>query len=357
MRYYQRLASAMVALGLAGLAGSAAAQGAPEGYHLERVLKIPGSATGWDYNAIDEQHRHIFIAHRKDGLQVFDIKSGQVIKSIGQSAGANTAALAPEFDLGLAGTTDGAIVLFKLSTLKTLARYASTTSGFDGASYDAVSQRFAVVGEADMEKHSTPVLFFDGRSGRPLGTLLLDSTKVDAPRPDGKGNFYLPLRDQAVVAKIDGRGMRLAATMALKDCLLPAALEIDAAQQRLFVGCRGKGAAAPALAVLDLGSGRQLATLPIGRGVDEVLYDSKAQAIMTANGDDGSMTVIRPQPDGQYRVTATIGTRPRARTGVLDPVSGKIYLVQAEYIDTYPEGQETVTSYLANTFSVLTYSK
>jgi hypothetical protein len=358
-RPIRRLAGAiaLAAMSLACPPGMAAAPGAPEGYHLEKVVTIPGSNTGWDYSALDPQRDRLFIAHRKDGLHVYDIKAGKLVKTLPDSAGANTAALAPEFDLGIAGTTDGRVIVFRLSTLRTIARYASATAGFDGATFDPVSKRFAMVGEADPATQRTPVLFFDGKTGQPAGTVVLDSGKVDAPRPDGKGNIFLPLRDKAMVAKIDVPAMRVAGMLALTGCVKPAALELDRANQRVLVGCRGNDALAPTLAVLDAVSGNQLATLPIGHGVDEVMYDPRDQAIVTANGDDASMTVIRQHPAGQYRVSATIGTRPRARTGVLDERTGKIYLVNAEYIEKYLDGKEPETLYIPNTFSVLTYSK
>lgn len=330
---------------------------APESYHLEKVVTVRGGSTGWDYIALDQQRQRVFIAHRNDGLQVYDIRSGTVIRTLSDSEGANTSAIAGEFDVGIAGTTDGHVVVFELSTLKTIARYQSTTSGFDGATYDSVSKRFAIVGEADEGKGRTPVLFFDGRTGKPAGVVLLDSVKVDGPRADGAGNIYLPLRDKSMLVKIDARSLQRVGNLPLQGCARPAALETDNASGRLFVGCRGDGKIVPSLAVLDAASGQQVATLPIGHGVDDVFYDRRSGAIVSANGDDASLTVIRRSPAGQYRVAATVGTRPRARTGVLDQMSGKIILVNAEYVDTYPEGGDIVTRYFPNTFSILTYAQ
>jgi len=336
-------------------AGAAAAP-SPETYHLEAAIPVPGSATGWDYHAFDATSGRMFIAHRADGLQVYDTRAGAVVATIADSKNTNTAALATEFDIGIAGTTDGDVVVFKPTTLETLARYKSATAGFDGAAYDPVSRRFAMVGEADERTHRTPVLFFDGRTGQPAGTVIVDSAKVDAPRADGQGHLFLPLRDRARVAKVDSVALKVITTLPLAGCAQPAALELDRTTQRVFVGCRGDAKSAPALVVLDMASGRQRARLPIGRGVDEVLFDERAQAVMTANGEEGSLTVIRRLPQDHYRVTATIGTRPRARTGVLDPATGKIYLVTAQYIDTYPEGEDAKTAYLPDTFTVLTYA-
>ena len=139
----------------------------------------------------------MLIAHRRDGLHVYDVKSAKVIKTLQQSENANTSALAPEFGLGIAGTTDGHVVVFNLSTLKTLSRHKNDTDGFDGATFDEVSMRFAMVGEADEEKKTTPVLFFDGKTGKPAGSVVVDSVKVDAPRPDGKGSMTVTRQKSA----------------------------------------------------------------------------------------------------------------------------------------------------------------
>jgi hypothetical protein len=330
---------------------------AASSYHLEKVVTIPGGDSGWDYNSIDPRHGRIFIAHRKDGLHVYDIKSGKVVKTMAQSANTNTSALAPEFDLGIAGTTDGYIVVFKPSTLETLARYKSETDGFDGATYDPVSKRFAIVGEADEEKKQTPVLLFDARTGKPLGSVVVDSAKVDAPRADNQGRIWLPLRDRNAVAQIDMQTMKVVTTVALDGCRKPSALELDNANKRIFVGCRGDASATPRLAVLDAANGRKLAEVPIGRGVDEVMYDARSKSVMTANGEDGSLSVIRQVSADAYQLEQTVGTRPMARTGVLDERTGKIYLVNAQYVKTYQDGKDGETRFIPNTFSVLTYSK
>ena len=326
-------------------------------YHLERVVTIPSSNTGWDYNSLDQERGRMFIAHRKDGLHVYDTKSGKVIKTMDDSKDINTSALAPESDLGIGGTTDGHVVIFQLSTLKTLGRYKSSTDGFDGAAFDPVTKRFAMVGEADAETKQTTVLFFDGKSGKEIGSAPVASMKVDAPRIDKAGNIFMPLRDKAQVLKIDMRSMKTAAAFPLTDCINPAALETDNVNKRIFVACRGKGASGPALAVLATDTGKQVAKLPIGRGADEVMYDAASASIITANGEDGSMTVIRQKSADEYALAETIGTRPMARTGVLDEKTGKIYLVNAEYVSKHGTGSKQETMFLPDTFSILTYSR
>ncbi|CAN5424708.1 hypothetical protein BH11PSE11_BH11PSE11_01840 [soil metagenome] len=345
------IAATLIFLGVAGFAQ------AQLSYRLEKVVTIASSNTGWDYLSLDEKRGHMFIAHRKDGLHVYDVKSGKFIKTLRGSQDANTSALAPEFDLGLAGTTDGHVVVFRLSNLKTLSRFKSETDGFDGATFDPVSKRFIMVGETDVEKKTTPLLFFDGKSGKPLGSVTVESVKVDAPRADGAGNIFMPLRDQGSVVKVDAKAMQVVTTFALKDCMKPASLEVDSANQRIFVGCRGAGSSEPALAVLEAVSGRQIARLPIGRGVDEVMYDASRKMVVTANGEDANLTVIEQKSADQYRVAETVGTRPMARTGVLAEKTGKIYLVNAQYIYKHSDDKKAEPTFVPNTFSVLTYSR
>jgi hypothetical protein len=350
-----RLPVAMAAALILACSASVHAAATP-GYHLEKVVTVTSSDTGWDYNTLDATRGHLFIAHRADGLHIYDTRVGKMIKTLEQSAGTNTAALALEFDLGIAGTTEGDVVLFKPSTLKTIRRFKSGTGGFDGATYDPVSQRFAMVGEADDKAGTTPVLFFDARTGRDVGSVILQSAKVDAPRPDGRGNIYLPLRDRALVARIDTRSLKEAGTMAVEGCLQPSSLDLDLVHQRLFIGCRGKDGVAPQLLVLNAKDGRRIASLPIGRGVDEVMYNRKNATILTANGQEATMSVIAQAGPDKYRLAQTVGTRPMARTGVLDEKTGKIFLINAQYVENFDKDGQPSTRFLPNTFSVLTYA-
>lgn len=352
-----RLPLAAAVSAMCALAAFESQAASSDSYRLERAVPIRSTNTGWDYNALDEQRGRMFIAHRKDGLQVFDVRKGRLLATLRDSTGANTSALAPEFDLGISGTTDGHVIVFKLSSLQTVARYKSRTDGFDGATYDPTSKRFAIVGEADKDRHVTPVLFFDGRNGQPVGSVEVPSEKVDAPRPDAAGHLYLPLRDKGAVARLDAQALALEATWPLSDCLTPASLDVDAAQQRVFVACRGKGASEPALAVIDAASGRQVTKLPIGRGVDDVFYDRKNKSIITVNGDDATLTLISQRSADSYALAQTISTRPMARTGVFDAVTGRIHLVTAEFVRMHDADGKAVTTFLPNTFNVLTYGR
>lgn len=332
---------------------------AGESYALERVTPVRSSNTGWDYNTIDPLRGRMFIAHRKDGLQVYDLRRGRMIKTLAKSEGTNTSALALKLDLGLAGTTDGEVVVFKPSTLQTLKRYKSSTGGFDGATYDPVSQRFAIVGEADHDKHSTPVLFFDARTGEPVGQVELASEKVDAPRPDDSGHIFLPLRDKAQVARVDTRTLAQDALwpLATANCAQPASLDVDVAQQRLFVACRGKGASEPVLLVLDTVAGKQVARVRIGRGTDDVFFDAARKSVVTVNGEDATMTVIGQRSADDYQLVQTVSTRPMARTGVLDEASGKIHLITAQFVHVYDTAGTPVTTFQPDSFVVLSYGR
>ena len=74
-----------------------------DGWHLENATVIPGKTGSWDGLTVDADGNRLFIGHRKQGLQVFDLATNQVVKLIDKTAGAssNGAVLINEFDLGV----------------------------------------------------------------------------------------------------------------------------------------------------------------------------------------------------------------------------------------------------------------
>jgi DNA-binding beta-propeller fold protein YncE len=84
------------------------------------------------------------------------------------------------------------------------------------------------------------------------------------------------------------------------------------------------------LVVLDAASGRRIATVPIGNGVDGAEYDEARGRIFAPSGE-GTLTVIAADgPDG-YRVVENVATERGARTLALDPSTGTVYLPTADF--------------------------
>jgi DNA-binding beta-propeller fold protein YncE len=118
---------------------------------------------------------------------------------------------------------------------------------------------------------------------------------------------------------------------------------LDPVNGRLFTGCRqNKG-----LSVVDISSGKVITTLPIGAGVDAVVYDAADKLIFASNGD-ATLTIIKQQSADEYSVVQTLATQTRAKTMAFDKKTRKIYL-------SAPQFEPGTRKIIPGTFAVLVY--
>jgi len=98
-------------------------------------------------------------------------------------------------------------------------------------------------------------------------------------------------------------------------------MALDEAGRRLFVAAR-----APAvLLVYDIDSGRVVARLPIGGDSDDLFYDGTRKRVYVVCGE-GRVDVLRQDDPDHYVLEGTVKTAPRARTGLLVPEDGALYV-------------------------------
>jgi DNA-binding beta-propeller fold protein YncE len=135
------------------------------------------------------------------------------------------------------------------------------------------------------------------------------------------GLIYQPLEDKDQIAVIDPRQQQVVARFPIPQCEGPKGSAIDMERKVLFVGCSNQ-----LLAVMDLASGRVLATVPIGRFVDFVGWDSGLHRVYTANSA-GSMTVIGQSTKGTYEVLDTVRTRAGGHTLAVDSNTHRVYVI------------------------------
>ena len=161
-----------------------------DGWHLEESVTIAGKGAAWDYLSIEPSGKRLFIGHRKEGLQVFDVAGKKVIATIAgtASASSNGATLIPEFDLGLSNNENGTLTPFSLSTLQP-AEPIKLGDELDTSHYDAATKRVIVNMASGAD--GTELVVLEAPSLKKLGTAKIPSKKPEHGEGDGQGNFYL----------------------------------------------------------------------------------------------------------------------------------------------------------------------
>jgi DNA-binding beta-propeller fold protein YncE len=82
------------------------------------------------------------------------------------------------------------------------------------------------------------------------------------------------------------------------------------------------------MAMLDTQTGKVIATVPIGAGVDGCAFDDSAQLAFASCGD-GITTIAKEETPDKLTVVQTLKTERGARTMAIDPKTHRIYLPSA----------------------------
>jgi DNA-binding beta-propeller fold protein YncE len=343
----------LAACGLA-LSVQALAQAPNSGYRLESATVLPSTNTDWDYLAYDEARSYLFIARRGDGLTVFDTQARKSVADVPGSRGANGVLLVPEFDRIYIANTDGTLSTLTLSTLQTIERKRLDGDGLNGVFYEPTQRRvYAITGK---RSKTSSYFALDAKTGALLGRTDFDSTKMDTPATDDAGTIYGSMRDRSLLLKLSAKDLKIEQTWPAGPCSEPVAMEYDKASRRLFVGCRGQS---PVFIAVDPDSGKVVASVPIGAGVDGLVVDHENRLIITSNGADANFTVIRQNGPNDYQLVETISTRPMARVMAMDPKTRALFTVTADF--TIPAAQPgkpaPAPRYHTDSFTVLTYTR
>lgn len=305
-------------------------------YTFDKKIPLPGDA-GYDYMAIDEVNNHLFVSHGTS-FNVVDLATEQPIASIDGMKGVHGIAIVNEVNKGF--ISDGkanAVVVVDLTTFKIIKTIALTATDEDGIIYDPFSKKVFVF---NGDSKSTCVI--DPKSLELVKTIDLGGGPEFAVS-NGKGLVYNNIEDLNLIKVIDTKSMTVKTSYPLSPCGGPTGIAMDLRRNRIFTGCRtNKG-----LSVVDATSGKVITTLPIGAGVDAVIYDESRQTIFVSNGD-ATTTIIHQESADRYTVVQTLTTQPRAKTMALDKKTKKIYL-------SAPQFEPGTRKIVPGTFAVYVY--
>ncbi|MCW3118395.1 MAG: beta-propeller repeat-containing protein [Chitinophagaceae bacterium] len=305
-------------------------------YTLDKKIPLAGDG-GYDYLFIDQRAEKLYVSHGT-AVHVIDLKNEELTGTIDKMQGNHGIAIASGAGKGfISDGTANAVLVFDIITLQTITSIPLSGKKPDAIIYDPFSnQVFAFNGSSDNAS------VINVNTLKETATIALGGAPEFAVS-DGHGKIYNNLEDKNIIKVVDSKTLKVIDDYPLSPCGGPTGLALDSVNKRLFTVCReNKG-----MSVVDIKSGKVIATVPIGAGVDAVAYDAETKLIFCSNGD-GTVTIIKQESPDKYSVAQTLLTQPRAKTLALDTRTHKIYLSVADLI---PGTKDRV----AGSFKVLVY--
>jgi DNA-binding beta-propeller fold protein YncE len=311
------------------------------------VAQIPGSGGAWDYAAIDEDTRRLYLAQR--GVTVLDLKSYRL--TTGLLTGGVTHGVVP-LGAGKVAVTDSeskTVKLFDGASGKVLADIPT-------AQYDPISGRHtldALVWEQKtglivaVNGESGILLLIDEKESRVVGSIPLGG-KPEFAAADGAGNVYVNVNEGGVteIVAADIAAERVTRHMPLSGCDDPTGLAYDQSDRLLISVCRNGVAK-----FVRADSGREVASLSVSKGADAVMFDPNHKLAFVPGAADGTLSVIAVHGSADIRVIQTVPTQKGARLGAVDSKTGRIYLPVAKFGP--PVAPNPYPSVIAGTFRIL----
>jgi len=286
----------------------------PAAYQLSARIAL-GEGKRWDYLLVEDATRRLYLAHG-DAVDVVDLGTRRLVGRIGGLRGTHGVAVAREFGRGyISDGKSDSVVVFDLSTLARV-RTIAVGRNPDAIVFDPASKRIAVFNGGT---HDASIL--DAASGDVIAASVELGGKPEFSRVDGSGHAYVNIEDTAEIVDLDLQQARVHRRYSIAPCVEPTGLAIDG-HSRLYSVCANH-----LMIISDPAGGTVLGRAPIGARPDGVVFDDGFA--YSANGGDGTISVVGEPRPGSFATVRTIASQPGARTIDVEARTHALYLPAA----------------------------
>jgi len=305
----------------------AAAAYSAEGMKVLNKIKIGGTG-GWDYVTLDPVNRKLYVSHGNK-VEIVDPDAGKVVGAIEQLHGVHGIAVAPDLNRGfITNGQSASVTIFDLKTFQKIGEPSTNGKNPDAICYEPKTHRIFAVNHGGQD-----VTLIDAKTSEIVKTIAT-GPGGEFCVVDGAGKIYVNLETSNEMVEIDAEKATVSRKMSLAPCEGPTGLSIDVKNKKLFPVCGGNNV----MAVVDIPSFKVIATPAIGRGTDGGGFDPGLGYAYSANGGDGTLTIVKPV-NGKYEAVDNVPTERQARTMCVDEKTHRVYLLTAER-GPAPEGKK-----------------
>jgi DNA-binding beta-propeller fold protein YncE len=317
MTVHRDRSSALLVLALSVVAATSAAA---QTFTVRRTAI--GGEGGSDYLAADTATGRVYVS-RGTHVMVVDGATGKVVGDIGDTPRVHGIAFARGVHRGFTTNAgDSTSTMFDLATIAVIGKVHAGKDGLDGIMYDDATDRILTI------DHSRPMgsaVVIDPAKGSAERTIPLTGDSPEGGVGNGKGRIFINLEDGNAIDVVDSKTWKVVDTWSIAPCDGPTGIAMDRETNRIFSGCSDTSV------VVDAATGKVVAKLPAGTGVDALGWDPAEKLIYIPAGRDGIVSVYHEDAPDRYSLVATVRTMPGVRTITVDTKRHVAYGFTPEY--------------------------
>ena len=280
------------------------------------VDRIKVQDGGFDYATIDAATNRLYMP-RTDFTTVIDLKTKQV-SQLKTAARGHIFLPVPGTTLAVLTQRTGTVRIHDLAKDAVVADIPVGKNP-DGAVYDPFTKNVFA-----MNHDSGNSTVIDVTTRKPVANIVVGG-ELEFPVSDGAGKVFVNVANVPEIAVIDAKARTVTAHWKLNGCEDASGLAYVADAKLLISSC-ANGVAKVTNAV----SGADVATIPIARGPDAVIYDATRKLAFIPCGAMGVLEVISLADPTHPTVVQHVETQPGSRTGTIDPATGRIYMMASK---------------------------
>ncbi|MGH9445167.1 MAG: hypothetical protein ACRD3O_05510 [Terriglobia bacterium] len=311
------LTMATFVIGLAAVAQAAAP--------LKLVAKynIPAKVKGrFDHLGVDLPRNRLFLAAESaHEVLVLNLRNGRYLRAIAPIGIPH--AIFCRDDVNRIYVTDGGageVRIYNATTFRQIGavklKVDTDSIGYDPATHDL----YVVNGGGDAHQSFSMLSVVDTTADKKIADIKIEGKTLEAMAlAHSSPLLYINNPSQSLVDVINRRTRAVVATWPVTMGRRNVAMALDPSTHRLFVACRSG-----ALIVFDSQTGKQLQSIPIGTGVDDLIFDPESRRIY-ASCASGSIAVYHEDSPNHYTLLGDVASAAGGKNEVLVPRLKRLY--------------------------------
>jgi DNA-binding beta-propeller fold protein YncE len=305
---------------------------------LLRVTPLPEIVGDFDHFAIDLKRNHLFVsAEVHHSIEMFDLRTGEHLQSIGGFKTPHSLAFVPEKDeLLVADGGDSALILIsgddfhRIDRIQLIDGSATGKGDSPDAGYYDAENRLYYVGNGGISANlpDSKISIFSVDQGKLIGDISIPGNNVESMGVDNiHHRLYVNIRDKREIGVVDLNTKQVIATWTAPGLQFNTSLVVDPKDQRVFVAGRKPGI----FYVFDQ-DGKVVSQKPCIDINDDMTYDPVLKRVYIS-GSQGLSIFHQDSPDS-YSQIADIPTN-GGKTSVYVPAVKQFYVIHPKtQIDT-----------------------